>query len=94
MDRVAQVFRMNDCDWWIGYDLESVVKDYVSHTGQTTEEVMDDDPRMLTPMELRKLKFYKEPPFNGPYQSTFWSELDRRRRSSEPIPGPFATTEW
>jgi hypothetical protein len=51
------VFRINDCDWWAGYDLESVKLDFAHSLGFTTVAEAEannvfESPRALTTDEL------------------------------------------
>ena len=82
------VYKMNECDWWMATDIETASKDYLAFSGMDEDEI---DPVLLTESELNELKYL---PDNDPEQTvTFQQELTRRAicgHSSD----IFATTEF
>ena len=91
LKKQIKVFQLNDCDWWAGYDLESVKKAYVKETGMSLEEAFDD-PRELTDEEMDTLKHWGDEGDNKE-PITFRQELDRMIESGFEFPWFFASTE-
>lgn len=100
--QVAKVWSFNDCEWWVGYELEPTIAEAMKQTGVTRAELLEDDPpQELTPEALFRLVFTTEVPDTKiPQQrtdmrTTFQAELDRRvREEPDTIPGIFASTEF
>jgi hypothetical protein len=55
-----KIFKLNDCDWWAGEDLDSVKSAYLSEMDITDPQGIEsafDDPRELFDEEMDQLKF-------------------------------------
>ena len=58
----VKIFNMNDFDWWVGADLESVKKAYLEETGLDAEEAFESDvPEELSDADLDRLRFHDDP---------------------------------
>lgn len=96
MDDTIKVFKLNDCDWWAGSDLDSVVAAYKEQTGEDAEL---DNPHELNDAAMHKLKFVDgDDPINADGtpggEITFRDELDIMIRRGDSFPCFFASTEW
>lgn len=95
----VKVFQINDCDWWAGYDAESVLAAYMQETGCDREEALgiidgiypqeltEDDllTNMITNDSDDGEEKEKEP---------FREALDKMIASGLPFPCFFASTEY
>lgn len=89
-----KIFRLNDCEWWAGYDLESVMAGFLAETGMAPDEAFDD-PRELTEKELNRLRFWRENDQGTcKHTVTFRQELDRQIAEGDAFPCLFASTEY
>jgi hypothetical protein len=84
-----KIFKLNDCDWWAGEDLESVKSAYIEEVGGD----VDDDARELTEAEMDSLDFVDELPDYGEHR-TFREQLRRMIDSGAQFPCFFASTEY
>lgn len=94
-----KVFRLNEYDWYIGDDLESVKATYREDTGLDGEEAFDPDYlKELTEEDLKKYKFRDEdaePGPDGKYPTrTFLEEFEMEIRKGGIFPRLFASTEY
>ena len=87
---MIKVFRLNDCDWWAGENLESVKKDYLKETGLDAEEAFDD-PEEITEEIMNKGKYVDE---DGKNERTFKEELDSMIKNGTKFPAFFASSEY
>lgn len=89
-----QIFRINDCDWWIGGSLNACISDYIANYGG--EEHVDDDAGALTEAELDSLIFTDiDGSENGPpIKRTFREQLAIEIAAGGQFPRIFATTEF
>lgn len=96
-----RVFRLNDCDWFAGEDLESCIKgffaDYLGETDtpKNREEYLDE-PNELSDEELDRLKFTD---IEGEWgkqgqQYTFRKALENMIKGEVEFPVLFASTEF
>lgn len=88
----ASVFKLNDFEWWAGYDLESVKAKYLEVTGVPEGDAFDE-PYELDADALTKLIFRQDPYDTHPETRTFREELELMIRSGQEFPCPFACTE-
>lgn len=86
----VKVFKLNDYEWYAGYDLESCIKCAIKMTGMTEEEVVDD-PFEETQESLDLLVFYDE---DDDEKRSFSEELELRIERGEKFPDFFAGTEY
>ena len=90
----VRVFKVNDCDWWIGDCTEQqVIDDYIKFTGVFREEANSGDPdlpRALTEADLDRLKFCDE---DSDEVRTFREEMERFLATNPKLPCLFASTE-
>ena len=84
-----KVFRLNDYDWWVGSDLESVKKSYMEATGLPEDEAFDDAYE-LTEEEMNKLLYKDE---DGS-ERTFKEQLNKMIAENQTFPTIFASCEY
>ncbi len=85
-----KVFKMNDCDWWMDYNLIDAIINYSEFIMIPSEE-STDDPYQLSKKSLNTLEFYPDDDSVNKY--SFLEEL-QRRQSISAEPGFFASTEY
>lgn len=96
----VNVFQMSDCDWWAGFDAESVKKAYVGqydHVGlDAGESGMFADPVVLSCEAMDRLKFVYEPEAGRDSPRCSFRERLREMVTEDPLQFPcfFATTEY
>ena len=75
VDQPVKVFRLNDAEWWMGFDLESTIEFAMKEVGLSREELLDD----FIPMELTDEEFDKL------VIAVDWSDLtdEQMRRAEE-----------
>lgn len=93
MDHKVKVFQLNDCEWWAGHDLESVMADYVKETGVPPDEAFED-PRELTDEEMEEGTHYGDPDHPEDPPRTFKEELQYMIDGGATFPCFFASTEY
>jgi len=92
-----KVFALNDYEWWVGYDLESVKKAYLKET-QISEDEAFENPRELTKKEMTSkfIRIVEEEELNyakaGKY--TFAEFLELMSKNENKFPCMFACTEY
>jgi len=86
----VKVFKLNDYEWYAGYDLESCIELAMQMTGMSREEVIDD-PFEETQERLDTLIFYDE---ENDEKRSFSEELRIIIESEEQLPTFFAGTEY
>jgi len=89
MKKRLRVYRMNDCDWWIGTSFESTTKAYLAHISPPYRKDALCEPRMLRRDELLKLIYADED--NG--HCTFAKQLEVETLRGGKFPRYFASTE-
>ncbi len=86
-----KIFRMSDCDWWVGPDAESVKKAYMAEIGLDEDEF--EGPEELTNEQVWSLRYF--PDLNDKTKSmSFMQQLTDMVRSGIKFPCFFATTEF
>ena len=88
-----KIYRMNDCDWCAGEDLESVKKFYMKYCGLDEDEAFDGL-RELTEEEMDRLIFYDNNCYKDDSHRTFREELQRLIDLNQKFPLFFASTEY
>jgi hypothetical protein len=94
-----KIFKMTDCDWWAGLDLESCIADTVREYGLPRDEAVDPNAHELTDEELDRFKFIDgDDPINAdgtPGGSrTFREQLALQVNRGDTFPQFFASTEY
>lgn len=51
----VKIFQLNPCDWWAGYDLESVIEEYKLQMDVDDSELKN--PHEITDLDMQRLKF-------------------------------------
>jgi len=98
MKKVAKVYEMNGCDWWIDYSVEEAKKNYLEFTGMKETDVKEDWeegwPVELNDEQINRLKYVPDP-YDYPHEDkrTFKEEMKRRIEAND-VPSFFATTEY
>lgn len=99
----VKIFKLNDCDWWAGYDLESVKAAYLKdQIMEGFEEDAFHDSRELSKEEMKRFTFSASEDFDeeelAEFQSstcTFQDQLDIMIRiNPDQFPCFFASTEY
>lgn len=85
-----KVFKMNDCDWWMDYNLIDAIVNYSEFIMIPSEECTDD-PYQLSIRGLRNHEFVSDDFFG--VKCSFLEELQRRQSISNE-PDFFASTEF
>ncbi len=85
------IFRLNDCDWWMAETLEEAITDFVKDVGMSEEEAIDN-PAVLDEEQLESHIFTDHDAANSP-RRTFKEELQLRieRGAKSEM---FASTEY
>lgn len=86
---MIKVFRLTECDWWAGEDIESASDSFVVQTGCDVDEYA----RELTEHEMNSFVFMDELPDRGE-RRTFAEQLQRMIDRGDPFPCFFASTEY
>lgn len=97
-----KIFKLNDCDWWAGEDLDSVKSAYLREMDITDLQGIEsafDDPRELFDEEMDRLKFVDgDDPINADGTPggtlTFRAALSRCIERGDTFPQLFASTEF
>lgn len=92
MSEKIKIFKLNDCDWWAGSDLESVKADYLKTTGETELDDTFDEPYELSDALMERLKFRRDD--DNHTEVTFKEELARQIAEGQEFPCFFASTEY
>ena len=87
----VKVFKLNQCDWWAGEDLETVKAAYLAEMGVDSEI---DNPHEVTDLELQTLKFVEGDDPVPEEGWTFKQQLDFMVLYDRKFPCFFASTEW
>lgn len=88
-----KIYRMNECDWWIGESLEACKDDYAREYGDPDAA---DDARELTDEELDRLMFRDdegEDSAGFPQRRSFREQLAIEIDDGGTFPRLFASTE-
>ena len=98
-DDTIKVFRLDDCTWWAGNDLESCIADAMREYQLPRNEVADADAHELSDQELDRLQFVDgDDPINtdGTPGGTlsFREALARCVARGDSFPQFFASTEY
>lgn len=88
-----KIFKMNDCDWCAGEDLESVIKFYLDFIGCDADEALDN-PHELSESDMDRLIFTPDSCSDSPEKRSFRDELNRLLKVGEVFPMFFASTEY
>ncbi len=92
--RVVKVFQLNSCEWFAGYDLESVKREYLDQIGMDApEDGTFENPHELSDAEMDTLKYKEDPSDSGGETITFREQLARVVASEPDFPVYFAGTE-
>lgn len=92
-----KVFQLNHCDWWAGYDLESVKTAYLAEMEFDESEMKN--PHEVSDLDMERLKFVDgDDPINadgtlGGTQS-FREQLNIMVARGQQFPCYFASTEY
>ena len=88
-----KIFRMNDCEWWIGASLEDCIADYVKFTGDRDGL---DDPWELDQQALESLQFHDSDETGSltGVTRTFKEQRDVEIEKGGDFPRLFASTEY
>lgn len=94
-----KIFKLDDCTWWAGADLESCIVDAMREYGLPRDEVADPDAHELSGEELDRLKFVDgDDPINADGTPggtrSFRDELARQVARGDAFPQFFASTEY
>jgi len=92
---LIKVFEVNEYEWWMGIDPESVLLHYMEVTGCDREEATGDEdglPVELTADQMDKWVFVGEGYYEG--RRTFREQLRLYIEARCEFPGFFATTEY
>lgn len=88
-----RVFKLNDYEWWAGYDLESIRIAYQKETGVDPDGPEGfDNPHELGAGALLKLMYHYDE-YDLSKKRSFREELDRLIASGRAFPCFFAGTE-
>jgi hypothetical protein len=101
----AKIFQLNYCDWWAGYDLESVMAAYRKEMTEGHFAPCDpnddifDEPHELSDADMERLKFVDgDDPINADGTPggtrSFREELRRQVERGDEFPCFFASTEY
>ena len=93
MEKKVKVFQLNDCDWWAGYDLKSVMADYSKETGVPPDEAFED-PHELTDEEMEACTHYGNADRPEDPPRSFRQELNMMIEAGAGFPAFFASTEY
>jgi len=95
MANEIKVFRMNDCDWYAGRNLEEVKTFMLAQTGMPGDEAFDD-PQELPDQAMNKLCFRHTDEDDLPEGQTisFAERLAEMIAEGQEFPAFFASTEW
>ena len=83
-----QIFKMNDCDWWMDINLESAKEHYMAEVGADDDSVVDA--RELEDKELDDHRFY----ITDGQVSAEWISFRERMMDLPQVPQFFASTEY
>lgn len=94
---LVKVYQVNSCDWWAGYDLESVIAAFKESMGFDDDEV--ENPHELCAGCMERLKFVDgDDPINADGtpggKLTFREALQRMVDRGDALPCFFANTEY
>jgi hypothetical protein len=89
IEEKIKVFKVNDCDWYAGEDLESIKDHIMWFTGYDADEEFDD-PYELSESEMRQYTFTD---IDGTTRD-FKEELKKRIKDGDHFPCFFASTEY
>lgn len=87
---MIKIFRLNDCDWYAGNNLEDCINEAIKQTGLTREEVVDN-PSELTDNDMEKCHLQEEGKID---KLTFREALDDLIEDNVTFPCFFASTEY
>lgn len=93
--RPIKIYKLNGCDWYAAFDMESAIEQACKDTGLDREELIED-PRELEPSELDHLIFVDEEQ-DGEGEKrrfTFRQQLNNYIINGEKPPFMFASTEY
>lgn len=88
-----KIYKLNDCDWWVGPTLQACIDDYIAECGDP-EAI--DDPSELTDEELDTLQFTDTDEEDTPIgkKRSFREQLAIEIEQGGTFPRLFATTEF
>lgn len=91
---LVKIFALNDCEWWAGYDIESVKAAFLSQG--YGDEGSFDDPRELTDLDMNQLTWVTDLASfpEGDVPITFRERLAQMVADGEAFPCFFASTEY
>jgi hypothetical protein len=96
-----QVYRLNDCEWWLARSLEEAKKDAAECWGFTLEEAEEedlfDDPHALDAHALDTLTFvdhFEDTPVRRTFREELALRVSEGKQKGDLAPQLFATTEW
>jgi hypothetical protein len=92
MMKKVHVYKMDDSEWWAGFNRIQVLNAYCREYQVSKDEVTM---KRLTPDEMNKRKFYYDIPFEDPSpHTTFTKRLAEIINAGEQFPCVFACTEY
>lgn len=87
---MIKIFRLNDCDWYAGNNLEDCINEAIKQTGLTREEIVDS-PSELSDADMEKHHLHEEDKTD---KFTFRKSLDELIENNTVFPCFFASTEY
>jgi hypothetical protein len=92
-DPKVRVFKLNDYEWWAGYDLDSIRVDYLKQTGvHPDSELGFDGPQEIPEDAMLTLRYYYDESDLSKSRS-FREELDLLIANGQNFPCFFGGTE-
>lgn len=93
-----KIFKLNDCDWWAGEDLEQTIATAMHDMNIPREDVIDDYMHELTDEELDRLRFvddsYNYDEDDPKHSRSFREQLALMVERGDSFPCLFASTEF
>jgi hypothetical protein len=95
MEKAVKVFKMNDCDWYAGRNLEEVKAFVLAETGMPEDEAFDN-PGELSDEAMRELRFRHTDGNDLRAKTTvsFAERLAEMVAEGQEFPAFFASTEY
>ena len=87
-----KVFKLDDCDWWVGQSLAACIAEARAHCGAGSYCDAAQEGRGVTDEQLERLKFVDEEE-DKPQARTFAEQLAREISDGGKFPRFFASTE-
>ena len=93
--RPIKVYKINGCDWYAGFDMESAIEQACKDTGLDREELIED-PHELSAEDMDRLIFVdeEEDDQGEKRRYTFRQQLNNYIINGEKPPFMFASTEY